>query len=116
MTAFNGFRFGDDNPYSYHKAKNVLRLAMDELLKREDLREELDLDPERPGRGAITGSKDGDHVWDFLAFARPQGENHTAHPHLNLSVGRDDVRALVILPTRRARSGRYSRISAGSAS
>ena len=98
MTAFNGFRFGGDNPDTELEAKRVLRLAMAELRKRRDLREELDIDPEHPGRGAITGSKDGDHVWDFLAFARPQGENHTAHPHLNLSVGRDDVRALVILP------------------
>ena len=55
MTAFNGFRFGDDNPYSYHKAKNVLRLAMAELRKRRDLREELDLDPERLGRGGHHG-------------------------------------------------------------
>lgn len=51
MTTFNGFRFGDDNPYTELEAKRVLRLAMAELRKRRDLREELDLDPEHLSRG-----------------------------------------------------------------
>ena len=97
LTAFNGFRFGE-NPYTYLEAKRVLRLAMDELRKREDLREALRVDPDRRGRPAITGSKGG--VWDFLLFnSHPEGKSHNARPHLNLNISADGgVGAPAILP------------------
>ena len=97
LTAFNGFRFGE-NPYTYPEAKRVLRLAMDELRKREDLREALRVDPDRRGRPAITGSKGG--VWDFLLFnSHPEGKSHNARPHLNLNISADGgVGAPAILP------------------
>lgn len=58
MTVLNGFRFGEDEPYSYHKVKNVLRLAMDELRKRKDLREELDGNPDPSARWPPSSSAD----------------------------------------------------------
>ena len=35
LTAFNGFRFGEDNPFNELEAKRVLSLAMAELRKRD---------------------------------------------------------------------------------
>lgn len=70
MTAFSGFGKGD--PCNDLEAKRVLRLAMDELRKRKDLREELRIDPARPGRT-------GPGVWDCLLFdSHPKGETHNA--------------------------------------
>ena len=93
LTAFNGFRFGEDNSFNDLEAKRVLRLAMAELRQRTDLPAEIGVDPALPGRGAIK------KAWDFLAFARDaDGQNFTAYPHLTLGIGPDDVAAMVTLP------------------
>ena len=97
LTAFNGFRFGEDNPLTYLEGKRVLRLAMDGLRKRDDL-SAIGVNPSRSGRQAIR-HETHEHVWDFLAFAsHPEGKEFTAHPHLTCGIGTNIVAAMVTLP------------------
>jgi hypothetical protein len=98
LTVFAGIPFGKDNPYNYHEAKRVLRLAMHELRKRGDLKRELGMDPEGRGRSAITG-RDGTKIWDFLRLARSKdAEIFTEFPHLTLSIQQDHLLAIVTVP------------------
>jgi hypothetical protein len=98
LTVFAGIPFGKDNPYNYHEAKRVLRLAMHELRKRSDLKRELGMDPEAKGRSAITG-RDGSKIWDFLRLARSKDADiFTEFPHLTLSIQQDHLLAIVTVP------------------
>ena len=54
MTMFDGIRFDNDQPYTYHEAKRLLRLVCDSLQHDERL-SPLGIDPERTRRSAITG-------------------------------------------------------------
>ncbi|MEJ2375129.1 MAG: hypothetical protein P8Y71_06775 [Pseudolabrys sp.] len=54
LTMFSGFPFGRDNPFTYLEGKRVLELAIGELRKRRDLRDQLNMNPKEPGRPAIT--------------------------------------------------------------
>ena len=104
LTAFNGFRFGEDKPFAYLESKRVLGLAMDELRRRTDLPSTIGVDPKLPGRGAIKGA------WDFLSFARDaDGKKFTAHPHLSLGIGTDAVSAMVTLPDKAGKAWRRLR-------
>ena len=95
LTAFNGFRFGDGNAFSYLEGKRVLHLAINELRGRPDL-DAIGVDRERPGRKAIRGQA---QVWDYLAFAASdEKKGFTANPHLSLVVDGAGVRAMVTLP------------------
>ena len=93
-TVFNGFPFGAV-VFDYPKGKHVLRLAMDELRKRDDL-SEIGIDPERKSRRTIRD--DGGVVWDVLVFAGP--DEWRASPHLTLGVGREYVTAMATLPNK----------------
>ena len=93
-TVFNGFPFGA-MVFDYPKGKHVLRLAMDELRKRDDLRE-IGIDPERKSLRLIRD--DGGVVWDILVFAGP--DEWRASPHLTLGVGREYVTAMATLPNK----------------
>ena len=95
LTKFVGFPFGTGEVYNYLQAKRLLQLAMDELRQREDLIN-LAMNPEAAGRGAITGSQ-GDSVWDYLRL-KGAPETFTRYPHLTLSVEKDRLVAVVILP------------------
>ncbi len=98
LTAFNGFRFGEDNPLTYLEGKRVLCLAMAELRKRTDLPSAIGVNLSRSGRQAIRHGAH-EHVWDFLAFAsHPEGKEFTAHPHLTRGIGTNFVAAMVTLP------------------
>lgn len=102
LTAFNGFQFGPDNPFTYLEGKRVLGLAMDELRQRKDLRSELGVDPDLPGRPAIKG-KGTDSVWNVLQFSEaPQHGNFTKSPHLTLGIDRLKVDAMVTVPDKAA--------------
>ena len=79
--------------YNYHVAKRLLRLTLDELHKRGDLKNELGMDSESKGRPAITG-REGTTVWDFLRLAQAHG-GHTKFPHLTLSIGEERLQATV---------------------
>jgi hypothetical protein len=97
LTTFDGFHFGHRNPYSYGEAKRLLKLARDELVRDRRL-VRLGLDPEGPGRGAITGVS-GSGVWDVLPLRMGLGRQpFTAVPHLTLTVEREEVAAAVTIP------------------
>jgi len=98
LTEFTGFRFGPKHPYSYGEGKRLLRLAMEELRKDQRLQTEIGMDPNLPGRHAITGTH-GDLVWDFLQLRDARGaKKFTRFPHLNLVIRRDFVAANLVLP------------------
>ncbi len=104
LTAFNGFRFGEDNPFNELEGKRILGLAMDALRGRTDLPSAIGVDPKLPGRGAIKGA------WDFLAFARDaDGQNFTAYPHLTFGIGTEAVAAMVTLPDKAGKAWRRLR-------
>ena len=98
LTTFSGITFSADNPYSYLEAKRLIKLAFVELKKSRRLKTELKIDPQLPGRGAITG-KEAPGVWDCLRLAVSKAESSfTSYPHFTLSIRRDDVFALVTVP------------------
>src|SRR5262249_1590163 len=77
LTTFSGFPFGRDHPFTYLEGKRVLELAMGALRQRRDLRDQLKMNPNAPGRPAITG-RQSDAVWDFLSLASSgKAENFT---------------------------------------
>ncbi len=93
--AFYGFPFGTVN-FGYSEGKNVLRLAMEALRERTDLRRKIRIDPRRQGRGAIRN--DGGSVWNVLVFkAAPEWR---ASPHLTLGIGKESVSAMATLPNK----------------
>ena len=96
LTTFTGFAFGRKEPYSYLEAKRQLRLATDELRKRKDLVDELGMDPNGKGRGAITGSQ-GDGVWDYLPL-KDAPEKFTQFPHLTISVQSNRLVTVISVP------------------
>src|SRR5205823_1839197 len=98
LTVFSGIPFDADEPYNYHEAKRLLRLAMDELRKRADLKRELGMDSERNGRSAITG-RESTRIWDFLPLVHAKdATSFTEFPHLTLSIQQEQVLAIVIVP------------------
>ena len=106
LTMFDGFPFSSENPYTYGEAKRLLKLAMGELRKDTSLKT-LGMDPNAPGRGAITGRR-GDSVWDFLSLVdRPKRGVFTSYPHLTLAVHSDHLHVAITVPhgvIRRVRS------------
>ncbi|MDR5728438.1 MAG: hypothetical protein RB191_13505 [Terriglobia bacterium] len=98
LTVFAGIQFGKDNPYNYFAAKRVLRLAMDELRQRNDLKQKLGMDPDLKGRPAITG-RDSTRIWDFLRLEPSKGAaNFTEFPHLTLSIQQEQLFVIVTVP------------------
>ena len=53
ITVFTGISFGQDNPYNYHEAKRLLRLALGALRARRDLRRDLGMDPSGEAEGPL---------------------------------------------------------------
>jgi len=98
LTVFDGIKFEKNNPYSYIEAKRLLRLALDELRNRSDLRDQLGMDGKGQGRPAITG-RDTTRVWNFLRLKQAKGvKNFTEFPHLTLGVHDDLLLAIVTVP------------------
>ena len=98
LTVFSGIKFGKDEPYNYHEAKRVLRLAMDELRKRRDLKNDLGMDSQSEGRSAITG-RAGTRIWDFLRLTQArEAASFTEFPHLTLSIQQEQLLAIVTVP------------------
>ncbi|WP_439611768.1 hypothetical protein [Reyranella sp.] len=97
LTRFSGVSFSDEHPYTYLEAKRILRLLINELRGRRDLRDGLGVDPNAPGRGSITGSK-GQIVWDFLSLRGDLGKGVTTRPHLSLGIGAQRLGVMVTIP------------------
>jgi hypothetical protein len=98
VTTFSGIPFDTENPYSYLEAKRLLKLAMDKLRGNSKLKRELRMDPDAPGRGAITG-RGAVAVWDFLRLRHAKGaQSFTQYPHLTLAIERDRLLAIVTIP------------------
>jgi len=97
LTMFDGFPFTSENPYTYGEGKRLLKLAMQELRKNASLKA-IGMDPDAPGRGAITG-RSGSSVWDFLSLRdRPEDSAFTKYPHLTLSVKADYLEVAITIP------------------
>lgn len=98
LTVFAGIPFGKDEPYNYHEAKRLLRLAMDELRHRKDLKKELGVDSKRKGRSAITG-REGTSVWDFLWLRKARSaKTFTEFPHLTVGIEQKRLHVIVTIP------------------
>lgn len=98
LTMFSGIPFSSPNDYSYLEAKRLLGMTTEELRKRKDLCDKLGMNPNGPGRPAITG-QDSDRVWDFIPIVPSRAaRNFTAFPHLTVGISRDHVEAMVTIP------------------
>ncbi len=98
LTAFNGFPFSSEYPFSYLEAKRILRLVTAELRKRKDLKTKLRVDSGLPGRKSIS-EQGGDAVWDFLQVREARGANSfTKFPHLTLGITRTEVQTMITIP------------------
>jgi len=98
LTKFAGIPFDSDHPYNYFEGKRILGLALGELKANSKLVRGLGVNPEAPGRGAITGRR-ADAVWDFLTLAEADWEeSFTAHPHLTLGIRAQETEATVTVP------------------
>jgi hypothetical protein len=110
LTVFNGFRFAEEDSFSYLEGKRVLRLAIENLRQRADLAD-LGIDPKQTGREASRGRV---KVWDFLSLATgDKGRKPTSYPHLSLAIDRERVTAMVTLPDKAPSSHRKSLTSLG---
>lgn len=96
LTMFDGFPFSEDNPYTYGEAKRLLNLATQELRKDKRLRR-IGMDPDAPGRSAITGRR-GKVVWDFLSLKERPSRVFTAYPHLTLAIHAESVEVSITIP------------------
>lgn len=98
LTTFSGFGFDENRPFTYLEAKRLLGLATHELRQRNDLRAELGLARDLPGRPAITGRNEG-FVWDFLRLEQSRNSaRFTKHPHLTIDISQSSVGAMVTVP------------------
>jgi hypothetical protein len=99
LTTFTGIPFGTGEPYDYGQAKRLLRVAMEELRPRPDLRSQLGIYPQDIGRGKITG-RAADGVWDTLRLKAPAPLDLPVQsvPHLTLAIGQQGVLAILVLP------------------
>lgn len=98
LTMFSGVPFSRERPFTYLEGKRVLALAMDELRKRNDLREQIGINPAALGRPAITGQK-ADSVWNYLSLVNGAGEDvFTKFPHLTLGINVNSVEVTVTVP------------------
>jgi hypothetical protein len=98
LTVFSGIPFESDEPYNYPQAKRLLGLLRDELRRDKRLRRRLRIDPQSPGRGAITG-RQSDFVWDFIGLEEiRRAKAFTQYPHLTVGIHADRVDAYVTVP------------------
>jgi hypothetical protein len=98
LTEFSGVPFDQDEPYSYLQAKRLLSLLREELLQVKALAKELDIDPQNPGRGAITG-RQSTGVWDFIGFrVARKATSFTQHPHLTLGILAERAEVVLTVP------------------
>jgi hypothetical protein len=98
LTMFTGIPFNQAEPYSYPQAKRILGLMRERLLHHPALRRALHVDPDNPGRGAITGTR-ARSVWDYIALMGLREVRYfTQYPHLTLGIHDDSLLAMLTMP------------------
>jgi len=97
VTVFSGIPFDNDQPYTYHQAKRLIRMLGNELRKTKRLHK-IGLDPHGQGRKAITG-KDRDGVWDLIPLKSARDhKSHTSSPHFTMNLTENHVGAATTIP------------------
>jgi hypothetical protein len=95
LTRFNGIPFSPKNPYTYQKAKRLIRLLRAKLQIKKEMKK-LKIDADAPGAKAI---KNQTSVWDyFLLTGRPKNKNFTAYPHMTFAIGPQSATATITIP------------------
>ena len=98
LTTFAGIKFDTENPYGYTEAKRQLKLLMEQLKTRKQLKTQLGADIAAQGRAAITG-RGRESVWDFMPLAiASDSAAFTSHPQLTLAIRRDHVTVQITIP------------------
>ncbi len=98
LTRFTGIPFNSEYPYSYAKAKRLLRLMIQELKHNKKLVKELRIDPDLSGYKAIGGTE-ASFVWDFLRVTESKGEaSFTKYPHLTLGISAESANMMLTIP------------------
>ena len=99
LTTFAGVPFAKaETEYEYAQAKRVLGLLREVLIRHDGLEKQLGMDPDNPGRGAITGKK-SEAVWDFIGLRESKrGGAFTKCPHLTLGLTAARLEAYVTVP------------------
>lgn len=97
LTMFDGFRFDEQQPYTYREGKRLIRLIRQEFLKKPRLIRDLGIDPEGSGRSSITQGPEGG-VWDFIPLKEARGSAFTAYPHLTMAIRPTEAAAAVTVP------------------
>lgn len=97
LTMFDGLRFDEEKPFTYHEGRRLIRLLGDELQKRKDLRN-IGVAPKGERRTAITKG-DGTNVWDFLPLKEAdRSSEFTAYPHLTMALRQTAAGAAITVP------------------
>jgi len=98
ITQFSGIPFGLDHEYSYPEARRLISLLMSELRRDQRLITGLKVNPDTPGRPAITGTNE-DRVWDFLSLnAANKAKSFTSYPHLTLGIQANELSISITVP------------------
>lgn len=98
MTMFDGFKFSNNDPYTYSEGKRLIRLLGEEFRKNNRLMQQLGLDPQGKGRGAITRGEYGG-VWDFIPLRKAKNATlFTEYPHATMGINPKWTTVAVTIP------------------
>ncbi len=94
---FSGFRFDEDNPYTYREGKRLIRLMGLEFMKNRKLLKALGGDEEGKGRPALTEGEDGS-VWNIIPRREARGLPFTSFPHATMVLRPADAAVAITIP------------------
>ena len=98
ITEFTGVHFDDENPYSYREGKRQLRLLINKIKQNKILKEELNVDLSKKGRGGI---KKAGNLWDYLTFnTGVDDKSFTDEPHLTIGMNDEFIEGDLTIPYR----------------
>ena len=98
ITEFTGVHFDDENPYTYREGKRQLRLLINKIKQNKILKEELNVDLSKKGRGGI---KKAGNLWDYLTFnTGVDDKSFTDEPHLTIGMNDEFIEGDLTIPYR----------------
>jgi hypothetical protein len=98
LTMFDGFKFNDKKPYTYSEGKRLIKLLGEELRNNKRLMQQLGLDDQGKGRGAITRGEYGG-VWDFIPLRKAMNATlFTEYPHATMGINPKWTTVAVTIP------------------